>query len=840
MDDDLPALALADPPAAETAARAVLAGDAGPGGRARAHQALGIVLRDRGQPGEAVAELRQALRWAGRADDARATDDVRATLGLTLVFAGRPRSGLRQLDAAVRGAGERSAPTLMRRAVALSTVGRHRHAHRDMSTALELFRRDGDIAWEARTLHNLGYLELSWGRLDEAQAHTDLARRRYLEAGETIPALWAQQNLGEIAYCRGDLPGALAVLDDVARAYDAAGHVRTHLATARCRAYLAAGLTREAAESADRALAAAHLAPIDRAHLELAAASARLDAADPGAAVDLARRAGAGYRRVGARWAELRAELIALRGQRRLGTARRRARTALAVARELHAERADEAPLALTIAADLDHGGRRAGLLADAAGYRSGTSALVRAGGWWAQALSRCDAGDRSGVLRACGRGLDAIDEHRRTLGSTELRALATGHGTELATLALRHAVSDPRALLRWSERWRGTALAQPPVTPGDQPVLESLAALRDHGRRLAEARAEGELERAHRLEQERARLERAVRAEHHRQAGAAGDEPRLDVDRLVAEVGAGCLVELVDVDGTLHVLVVHRGRVRRVVAGSTADALALTGSAAFVLRRAARGRPFAPGDLGRRLQAALLGGAARLLPDGPVTLVPTGRLHGVPWALLPALAGRPFAVVPSAAQWLRARAVAAPNGGTVLLAGPGLGTGGAEVPVLAARHPDAVVLTGAGASVAAAMEALDGAVLAHVAAHGRFRADSPLFSALELADGPLTVHDLERLRVAPHRVVLSACESGVVAPVGAEELLGLTSALLALGTAGLVCSVAEVDDARTAELMVDLHAHLYAGLDPASALHAVRTAAPGDPTATAFVALGV
>ena len=178
-----------------------------------------------------------------------------------------------------------------------------------------------------------------------------------------------------------------------------------------------------------------------------------------------------------------------------------------------------------------------------------------------------------------------------------------------------------------------------------------------------------------------------------------------------------------------------------------------------------------------------------------------------------------------------------------MLLAGPGLGTGGAEVPVLARRRPDAVHLAGDDATVEAALAALDGARLAHVAAHGRFRADSPLFSALELADGPLTVHDLERLKVAPHRMVLSACESGVLAPVGADELLGLASALFALGTAGLVCSVAEVNDAVTADLMVDLHEHLDRGDDPATALLALRRAAQDDTTAAtaaAFVALGV
>jgi hypothetical protein len=287
---------------------------------------------------------------------------------------------------------------------------------------------------------------------------------------------------------------------------------------------------------------------------------------------------------------------------------------------------------------------------------------------------------------------------------------------------------------------------------------------------------------------------------------------------------------------------VVHGGRVRRRIAGTTAEALAMAESARFLLRRSARGRPYTPGDLGARLQQCLLGDSVDLLPEGPVVVVPTAKLHGVPWAMLPSVADRPFTVTPSAAQWVRAADATPANGKVALLAGPGLGTGGAEVPILAARRPDAVHLAGEDATVEAALAALDGARLAHVAAHGRFRADSPLFSALEMADGPLTVHDLERLKVAPHRVVLSACESGVLAPVGADELLGLASALFALGTAGLVCSVAEVNDVATAELMVDLHAHLDRGDDPATALLALRQGAEGDvaaATAAAFVSLG-
>ena len=123
-------------------------------------------------------------------------------------------------------------------------------------------------------------------------------------------------------------------------------------------------------------------------------------------------------------------------------------------------------------------------------------------------------------------------------------------------------------------------------------------------------------------------------------------------------------------------------------------------------------------------------------------------------------------------------------------------------------------------ATVDDAMGALDGAGLAHIAAHGHFRADSPLFSSLDLADGPLAVHDFERLDRAPHRVVLSACDSGVLAPVGAGELLGLVSALLAIGTAGVVASVAVVNDEATVDVMVDVHAALDDGADLATALH--------------------
>jgi len=226
------------------------------------------------------------------------------------------------------------------------------------------------------------------------------------------------------------------------------------------------------------------------------------------------------------------------------------------------------------------------------------------------------------------------------------------------------------------------------------------------------------------------------------------------------------------------------------------------------------------------------------------VVVSPPGRLHATPWSLLPALADVPVSVAPSAALWLRARASRPPTGARVLIAGPGLESGGAELDALARRHTEAVLLRDGEATVERSLAALDGAGVAHVAAHGRFRDDSPMFSSLDLDDGPLTVHDLERLDRAPHRMVLSACESGVVAPIGAGEMLGLVTAMISMGSAGVVSSVAKVNDRATADLMLDVHAAMDDGDDLGHVLLRARVAARGDrvreATAAAFLAMGV
>jgi hypothetical protein len=165
----------------------------------------------------------------------------------------------------------------------------------------------------------------------------------------------------------------------------------------------------------------------------------------------------------------------------------------------------------------------------------------------------------------------------------------------------------------------------------------------------------------------------------------------------------------------------------------------------------------------GEAAAQALLGPAVRCLGDGPVIIVPPGRLHAIPWSAIPALADRPVSIAPSAGAWLRARSAAPPDRHHVILArGPGLLTDGAEVPAVARMYDDVTVLAEGMATTREMLGALDGAWLAHIAAHGTFRADSPLFSSLRMHDGPLAVYDLEQLHRARTgwscRAVTPAC----------------------------------------------------------------------------------
>jgi hypothetical protein len=293
----------------------------------------------------------------------------------------------------------------------------------------------------------------------------------------------------------------------------------------------------------------------------------------------------------------------------------------------------------------------------------------------------------------------------------------------------------------------------------------------------------------------------------------------------------------------------VHAGRTQLLVdLGVTRQRVdSLIGGALFALRRLARTGTPPPSQIAAqasledalaRLDEALvtpLVGRAGGATDGePVVVCPTGPLHALPWSALPSCDGRAVSVVPSL------KAVGAPGtplcgGDVVLAAGPGLEGVGAELEALSAVYPNARTFAPASASVDTVLDALEGAEIAHLACHGSFRVDNPMFSSLQLADGPLTVFDLEKLRQAPRLVVLAACDVGTAAVSAGDELLGLGAALHRAGTESVVASLVPVPDDAAVSMMVALHREVAAGEPVASALARARQAVvPDRPAAVA------
>jgi len=147
-----------------------------------------------------------------------------------------------------------------------------------------------------------------------------------------------------------------------------------------------------------------------------------------------------------------------------------------------------------------------------------------------------------------------------------------------------------------------------------------------------------------------------------------------------------------------------------------------------------------------------------------------------------------------------------------------------AEVTAVAANLPQALVLTGEAATLARLQQECAGRRLLHLAAHGVFRGDNPLFSYLELADGPLRLLDIYGLRLDADLVVLSACETGVRQARGGD-LVGLCRGFLTAGARHLVVSLWRVDDAATAELMAGFYGNLAQGMKVAASLRAAQLA---------------
>jgi CHAT domain-containing protein len=141
------------------------------------------------------------------------------------------------------------------------------------------------------------------------------------------------------------------------------------------------------------------------------------------------------------------------------------------------------------------------------------------------------------------------------------------------------------------------------------------------------------------------------------------------------------------------------------------------------------------------------------------------------------------------------------------------------EIAALRQLFDSAVVLTGEAATEQAFRRHAPEAEVIHLASHAVFRQDNPLFSAIKLADGWLSLYDLYSMRLRASLVTLSACETGVNDVLVGDELVGLARGFFQAGAASVVVSLWAVNDASTARLMQRFYGHLEAGQTPATAM---------------------
>src|SRR5208282_649203 len=108
-----------------------------------------------------------------------------------------------------------------------------------------------------------------------------------------------------------------------------------------------------------------------------------------------------------------------------------------------------------------------------------------------------------------------------------------------------------------------------------------------------------------------------------------------------------------------------------------------------------------------------------------------------------------------------------------------------------------------------------------HIATHGRFRQDNPMFSAIRLGDSFLSLFDLYQLRLPVELIALSGCSTGLNVVSAGDELIGLARGLLHAGSQSLILSLWDVHDKSTAEFMTAFYALLRQGKSKAEALRA-------------------
>lgn len=235
---------------------------------------------------------------------------------------------------------------------------------------------------------------------------------------------------------------------------------------------------------------------------------------------------------------------------------------------------------------------------------------------------------------------------------------------------------------------------------------------------------------------------------------------------------------------------------------------------------------------------------ADRLAGVKHLGIVPHRELHAMPFAAMPInAAGTPIIertalfFVPSASvlRYTLSRRPAEGDAPRNILAfgNPDAGPGAPDLPFaqkeaerLALQFPQATLVTGRAATETWLTENIASFGIVHIASHGEFDPEAPLFSALRLAaddknDGVLTSSEVFGLAVRADLVALSACQTGLGRLSNGDDIVGLNRAFVYAGTRQILSTLWRVDDVSTAVMMK----HFYREMPQTDRAEALRRA---------------
>ncbi|MHB8573970.1 MAG: CHAT domain-containing protein [Dehalococcoidia bacterium] len=799
-----------------------------------------------GMTGEVLRATRQAQRvFASHGESLRAGRLAFAMVWLHIED-GSWRAALRWSSTALRlnaALGEAGAANTVRarqnRAVVLGRLGRHREALAELEIVKRAFARSGEIAGSSHAWANTGDNLRALGRHAEALQAFDTALRLVRTVG--IGRRDVATMLRKVADCYLALnrpEEVIVLLDDRSADIEATEAIQDvfRLATRRVIALRRLGRFDEAAAAlADVTALLPGAGRDDRAWLAVQRATLHLEAGEAEQAITQARSAQGDAQAVGSRPMLAAASLIEANAALATGsvaTAEIAARRALRMARI-----ADAAPLLYQAHELLGRvAERKTRLCAAERHYSCAVAQLER---------------EQQGV----------IFEHRdafassRGLAYARLAALQVDDGRASAAFitaerAKSRALAD--AIGRGLKlRPRGSATARSIARQLDRAREDYAAACADRlpidGERSGSAG--GTLEAATELSAREVHISRLV--QRLQIAGAGDGESDLyapPTPELPVLPEGTALIEFFYVgDDLLRFFCDGAGMRAERLKGAVLEVERLVRVLRMNLEAVERCGTAALGGLEAqargvllRLNGLLFGGLDELTDLRSLVVVPHGALHYLPFHAL--YDGEHYLIerlsisyAPSAALYAICRARHPRRGGALIMGHSDRGRLPATLGEAAAVGAVLGVTPRFEEQATRAVLEADGrlAAVIHVAAHAEFRAETPLFSRIELADGPLTTADVFNLRLRAGLVTLSACETGRGALGGGDELAGLVRAFLYAGVAGLMVSQWRIEDATTAELMQRFYRELMGGAGKATALRTaqralIESAAPG------------